>query len=195
MNYFSSCAVYDPKRGFLVFDHAKSNSVRFPGGKLDTHRGESPVQAAARELLEEVGITPAHTPRFLGSKYYQRLDGREWHGYLFIITAWVGEPRICEPAKHSNLRWLPLASCVRLGEVEGEIAKLAQFTPIQCRILDTLVEFERSDATEEQLAARLGISYRTWTEAMMRVRHVVGIYDRKRHRSVVINWWKQFHRS
>lgn len=73
-------------------------------------RGESVWEAAAREAVEEVGVTGVElTPlcamqrrRDTGLPVDERVD------YFFTTTAWAGEPRIVEPDKCADLRWFPL---------------------------------------------------------------------------------------
>lgn len=65
------------KRGL---GHGKING---PGGRLEP--GETPRQAAIREVIEEVGVTPLNlTPR--GELLFQFCDGYSLHGYVFSAT-------------------------------------------------------------------------------------------------------------
>ena len=36
-------------------------------------------------------------------------EGAGWLGHFFVATRWDGEPRICEPAKHGEIRWAALS--------------------------------------------------------------------------------------
>ena len=73
-------------------------------------RGESVFAAAAREAVEEVGVTDlALTPwcamqrtAATGDPIDERVD------YFFTATAWTGEPRIVEPQKCADLGWFAL---------------------------------------------------------------------------------------
>lgn len=74
--------------------------------------GETARQAAAREALEEIGVTiPAHALELVS--VMQRTDGtdnpREQRADWFWTTReWDGEPHICEPAKAQALAWFQL---------------------------------------------------------------------------------------
>ena len=75
----------------------------FPGGKVDP--GEGPLEALARELLEELGVEVE-----LGEQIDGPLAGGRWPlGDRYAITVWwavvtVGEPQPIED--HDELRWL-----------------------------------------------------------------------------------------
>ncbi len=78
--------------------------------------GESVVQAALREVREEVGVTvrPAdlvplttvHRTLPGGGPIEQRVD------VFFVARRWRGEPAVQEPAKNAGLRWWPLHQVV-----------------------------------------------------------------------------------
>lgn len=73
-------------------------------------RGESVYDAAAREALEEVGVTDvALTPwcamqrtRPTGDPVDERVD------WFFVATSWTGEPRLLEPDKRADQGWFAL---------------------------------------------------------------------------------------
>jgi 8-oxo-dGTP diphosphatase len=63
-----------------------------PGGKIDT--GETPAQAAARELAEEIGITArALRPWIVYEHAFKRKRVRL---HFFRVDEWTGTPRGCE---------------------------------------------------------------------------------------------------
>lgn len=74
--------------------------------------GESVLAAAVREAAEEVGvsirpdqlvpITAMHRTRATGDPVDERVD------FFFGCRSWLGEPRLMEPAKASDLRWFAL---------------------------------------------------------------------------------------
>ncbi|MBZ6076079.1 NUDIX hydrolase [Microvirga puerhi] len=82
--------------------------LSLPAGGLDAH--ETIRDAAIREAREEIGITL--TPRTLDYAHtlHSLTEGKDWLGHFFVAIEWVGEPRICEPHKHSALIWAPIAS-------------------------------------------------------------------------------------
>lgn len=75
-------------------------------------RGESVFEAAAREALEEVGITgldlspvcAMQRTAATGLEIDERVD------YFFTSMSWSGRPRILEPDKCADLRWFALES-------------------------------------------------------------------------------------
>lgn len=78
----------------------------FPGGKRLP--GESAARALARELQEELGVTPTQVQPFLeiDHDYVDRRVRIEF----FIVTSWSGKP---EGLLGQRLRW---AACATLGQ-------------------------------------------------------------------------------
>jgi 8-oxo-dGTP diphosphatase len=72
-------------------------------------RGETAVDAARREALEEIGVTDLDLS-FVTSMHRTRHDRAidERIDFFFTARTWVGEPRIVEPTKCADLRWWPL---------------------------------------------------------------------------------------
>ncbi|MEE1740191.1 NUDIX domain-containing protein [Streptomyces sp. BE147] len=75
-----------------------------PSGKLD--QGEPLSAGAARELLEETGVTvdPADL-RMVHVVHHRQSEDVERIGVFFEATAWSGEPVNREPAKCLGLEW------------------------------------------------------------------------------------------
>lgn len=97
----------------VLLTQRRDNNLEFdrrwhlPSGKLDA--GESVLDAAAREVEEEVGvlIEPAHlrhvhTTHVKGSGPEPRL------GLFFEARRWLGDPRNREPEKCAAIGWYPL---------------------------------------------------------------------------------------
>lgn len=65
-----------------------AQALEFPGGKVD--EGETPEEALARELEEEIGI------HVLNAELYERFQFEYPHKILdfsfYLITEWIGEP-------------------------------------------------------------------------------------------------------
>ena len=98
--------IYSPCREKVLIarrpEHLHQGGLwEFPGGKVES--GEAPEQALARELQEELGITPCHCgPHMQVSHQYPDksvyLDF--WH-----VTTFSGEPRGIEG---QQIAWVPL---------------------------------------------------------------------------------------
>lgn len=79
-----------------------------PSGHID--EGESASQAAARETLEEVGITiNPDTLKFAHVLHRQNTDSNNVYvDFFFIASAWTGEPSNCEPENCDDVSWFDL---------------------------------------------------------------------------------------
>ena len=66
-----------------------AGKINGPGGRIEP--GESPLQAAIREVEEELLVTPTGV-REAGELKFQFVDGFSIHGYVFTATDCVGEP-------------------------------------------------------------------------------------------------------
>jgi len=66
-----------------------AGKINAPGGRLEP--GETPLQAAIREVEEEVCVTPLE-PREHGTLSFQFVDGYKLHAHVFVAHAYVGVP-------------------------------------------------------------------------------------------------------
>lgn len=79
-----------------------------PGGHLEG--GERATDAAAREVLEEVGVVvEPRDLRFLNVTH-RRQGGKEWINLFFEADNWTGEPWNKEASRSSQVAWQPLQS-------------------------------------------------------------------------------------
>jgi 8-oxo-dGTP diphosphatase len=90
--------------GFLVTNHIHRPGApwRFPGGKPEP--GESLLVSAARELYEELGIIARSL--IFHSEHTHKADGAVWTGHVFECPDFIGIPRIMEPAKHGEIKYM-----------------------------------------------------------------------------------------
>jgi 8-oxo-dGTP diphosphatase len=72
-----------------------AGKVNAPGGRLEP--GERPIDAAVREVREEVGVD-ALAPEEMGELSFQFTDGYALHCTVFRSHAWRGEPRETDEA-------------------------------------------------------------------------------------------------
>lgn len=66
-----------------------AGKINAPGGRLEP--GETPLQAAIREVQEEVCVTP-HAPSERGYLQFQFTDGLSIEGGVFTATSFEGVP-------------------------------------------------------------------------------------------------------
>ncbi|MBB4691912.1 ADP-ribose pyrophosphatase YjhB (NUDIX family) [Actinoplanes abujensis] len=81
--------------------------LSLPAGHLDG--GEDAVSGLVRELREELGIEAdphACDLALLMHSAAEDADDAEYLNLFFVVGRWTGEPRIAEPDKCSELRWV-----------------------------------------------------------------------------------------
>jgi len=80
-----------------------------PAGRVE--HGETYAQGAAREALEEVGLTVALADLrhvFTGHRWDGSQEPPTRVDVYFEALKWTGTPSNLEPEKHSNIAWLPV---------------------------------------------------------------------------------------
>ena len=87
------------QNGSILLIHKKqglgAGKVNGPGGRIE--EGETPLEAAIREVQEEVCVTPAGVLS-AGELRFQFVDGFSLHGYVFTATGCDGTPQETDEA-------------------------------------------------------------------------------------------------
>jgi 8-oxo-dGTP diphosphatase len=80
-----------------------AGKINAPGGRLEP--GETPIEAAVRELKEEIGVEATNV-REHGELSFAFVDGYNLHCHVFRADTCVGQPIETDEA---NPFWVPLA--------------------------------------------------------------------------------------
>lgn len=87
------CFVRNRSKKEILLIHKKTGLgaglINAPGGRIES--GETPEQAAVREISEEVGLKVKDL-NFAGDLYFQFTNGHSIRGYVFQTDFWSGEP-------------------------------------------------------------------------------------------------------
>jgi ADP-ribose pyrophosphatase YjhB (NUDIX family) len=78
-----------------------------PGGKVDWM--EPAAVSAARELLEETGVTAGRMTLLCAADYIDEAAGEHWLCPIYLAPQASGEAHRAEPHKHSDLGWFDWA--------------------------------------------------------------------------------------
>lgn len=112
---------------FLILKNIKDNRNRweFPGGKQDP--GEDLTTTAMRETEEETGIKVTGV-RFVAEREIYVETGW-WKGEFWEAIIWSGEPKILEPTKFKDIRWVTsdeFAGLAQIPRVGVDLARLVE---------------------------------------------------------------------
>lgn len=86
---------------------------------LGGHReaGETLEQTLARELEEEIGITPVESVK-LATLPFDR-DGQAIGFHLYRVDAWTGEPALAND-EHTELRWFGFEAAAAMPDLAAD---------------------------------------------------------------------------
>ena len=87
-----------------------AGKINGPGGRVEP--GERPLEAAVREVEEELGVTPLE-PAAVGDVLFQVTDGLAMHIHVFLASECHGEPYETDEAVPL---WAPL-DAIPYGEM------------------------------------------------------------------------------
>jgi 8-oxo-dGTP diphosphatase len=95
------------RHGQMLLIHKKTGlgagKFNGPGGRIEA--GETPIQAAVREVEEEIRVRPEGV-KAAGELLFQFADGHSIHGYVFAASGIDGVPRETDEARPF---WFPVA--------------------------------------------------------------------------------------
>jgi 8-oxo-dGTP pyrophosphatase MutT (NUDIX family) len=115
---------------FLCLAQNSSGKVlwNFPGGKVEP--GETALDAAVREVREELGLSCNREQLQLISRKRVRLDGKEWVGFFYLYICSPQKYEIREQNKITEVQYLTLEemkACPALHAVFSDVARLAMY--------------------------------------------------------------------
>lgn len=101
----AGCAIIEHGALLLLYKR-RHQHYEFPGGWIEA--GESPAEAAVREVKEEIGCQVQNVKPFHAVEF----DVKDEHilGHVFLAELTPGQtPKILEPELFDHLCWIPLA--------------------------------------------------------------------------------------
>jgi 8-oxo-dGTP pyrophosphatase MutT (NUDIX family) len=114
----AGAVVFDPERGvLLLWRHRFVTDTwgwEIPAGHIDP--GEAPIEAAARETLEETGWRPGPLEPLVRYQPHNGLSDQVFHIFLADGATHVGEPT--DPAEAERVEWVPVDRVRRLASTE-----------------------------------------------------------------------------
>jgi 8-oxo-dGTP pyrophosphatase MutT (NUDIX family) len=119
-NQASGTVVHDPERGvLLLWRHRFITDTwgwEIPAGRIDD--GETPEEAAAREVLEETGWRPGPLRPLIAYQPTNGLSDQRFHLFVADGATYVGEPT--DPGEAERIEWVPVEDVRRFAR-DGEM--------------------------------------------------------------------------
>ena len=119
-NQASGTVVRDPERGvLLLWRHRFITDTwgwEIPAGRIDD--GETPDEAAAREVLEETGWRPGPLRELIAYQPTNGLSDQRFHLFVADGATYVGEPT--DPGEAERIEWVPVDEVRRIAR-DGEM--------------------------------------------------------------------------
>lgn len=132
MQYEKSCGaiVYRKYHGnteILLIRHINSGHWSFPKGHME--EGETEIQTAKREVLEETSVRIFIDPTFHESVHYSPRPGVNKEVVYFVARA---DNTKFSPQKEevSDIKWVELENAVRVLTYENDKSIVAKATPL-----------------------------------------------------------------
>lgn len=61
-----------------------------------------------RESKEEVGVDIQKKSVKLVNVMHTNIEEKDWLNLIFMTNEWEGDPKVCEPHKHSEVKWVDI---------------------------------------------------------------------------------------
>lgn len=120
MQRVTNCILQDKEKDqVLMLQKPRRGWYVAPGGKMES--GEHIKQSAAREFIEETGLT-VHNPELRGVFTFVIKDGgevvQEWMMFTFFSDQFSGE--LLDESPEGELEWVPLHEVLQKPMAEGD---------------------------------------------------------------------------
>ncbi len=86
--------------------------------------GETLEQALARELKEEIGVTPTGFKHIRVLNYAPTSPSDEYELHIYIVTDWLGSPSNLSPREHSLLAWFEIGEACSLELADSSFPEI-----------------------------------------------------------------------